>query len=235
MVLFFTHIPFVVNHTINATPPDRLQQGKIDNALLNFGNAKRLSILPHEAKALLQLFYLQPIIFGWKQNSFSGTFATWSKIIIHYFTWPDQDCIGLIIFRNFADQDWIGFNFIGSGLDSDWKFSQSAHLWYGASCSEYFFMSVINPTLYSFRSRVILVINSTHPLVAHLRKRLFSSLSGPIRFPLIQEESFSLCCLFLSHSRLRAFLVVRNVWYPAIICKACIFQFRTERFYLFKS
>jgi len=25
-VLFFTHIPFVVNHTINATPPDRLQQ-----------------------------------------------------------------------------------------------------------------------------------------------------------------------------------------------------------------
>ena len=25
MVLFFTHIPFVVNHTINATPPERLQ------------------------------------------------------------------------------------------------------------------------------------------------------------------------------------------------------------------
>jgi len=29
MVLFFTHIPFVVNHTINATPPGRLQQGYI--------------------------------------------------------------------------------------------------------------------------------------------------------------------------------------------------------------
>ena len=27
-VLFFTHIPFVVNHTINATPPERLQQHK---------------------------------------------------------------------------------------------------------------------------------------------------------------------------------------------------------------
>ena len=27
MVLFFTHIPFVVNHTINATPPERLQHG----------------------------------------------------------------------------------------------------------------------------------------------------------------------------------------------------------------
>jgi len=26
MVLFFTHIPFVVDHTINATPPERLQQ-----------------------------------------------------------------------------------------------------------------------------------------------------------------------------------------------------------------
>jgi len=26
MVLFFTHIPFVVNHTINGTPPERLQQ-----------------------------------------------------------------------------------------------------------------------------------------------------------------------------------------------------------------
>jgi len=26
MMLFFPHIPFVVNHTINATPPERLQQ-----------------------------------------------------------------------------------------------------------------------------------------------------------------------------------------------------------------
>jgi len=26
MVLFFTHIPFVVNHTFNATLPERLQQ-----------------------------------------------------------------------------------------------------------------------------------------------------------------------------------------------------------------
>ena len=26
IVLFFTHIPFVVNHTINAKPPERLQQ-----------------------------------------------------------------------------------------------------------------------------------------------------------------------------------------------------------------
>jgi len=29
MVLFFTHNPFVVNHTINATPPERLQQYSI--------------------------------------------------------------------------------------------------------------------------------------------------------------------------------------------------------------
>jgi len=59
-------------------------------------------------------------------------------------------------------------------------------------------------------------------------------LSGPIPIPLIQEESYSLCC-FLSHSMLRTFPVVRNLWYPAIICKACIFQFRMESFYLFKS
>ena len=26
MVLFFTHIPFMVKHTFNATPPERLQQ-----------------------------------------------------------------------------------------------------------------------------------------------------------------------------------------------------------------
>jgi len=35
MVLFFTHIPFVVNHTINATPPERLQ--------LSFGTVWRWS------------------------------------------------------------------------------------------------------------------------------------------------------------------------------------------------
>ena len=29
IVLFFTHIPFVVNHTINATPPERLQHGLV--------------------------------------------------------------------------------------------------------------------------------------------------------------------------------------------------------------
>jgi len=29
MVLFFTHIPFVVNHTINTTPPQNLQQYKL--------------------------------------------------------------------------------------------------------------------------------------------------------------------------------------------------------------
>jgi len=65
-----------------------------------------MSILPHEAKALLQLFRLQPIIFGWRKNSFSGAFDSWGKIKIHYSTWADQDWIGLLIFKNFADQDW---------------------------------------------------------------------------------------------------------------------------------
>jgi len=34
MVLFFTHIPFVVNHTINATPPERLQHNLDQTFLL---------------------------------------------------------------------------------------------------------------------------------------------------------------------------------------------------------
>jgi len=88
-----------------------------------------MSIFPHEAKALLQLFCLQPIIFGWRQNSFSGAFASWGKIKIHYFIWADQHWIGLMIFKNFAVQYWIRFNFIGSGLDSNSKISQSTHLW----------------------------------------------------------------------------------------------------------
>jgi len=31
MVLFFTHIPFVANHTINATPPEKLQHYHLAN------------------------------------------------------------------------------------------------------------------------------------------------------------------------------------------------------------
>jgi len=71
-----------------------------------------MSIVPHEAKALLQLFCLQPIIFGWRQNSFSGAFASWGKIKIQYFTWADQDRIGLMILDRtgsdsiLSDQDW---------------------------------------------------------------------------------------------------------------------------------
>jgi len=34
MVLFFAHIPFVVNRTFNATPPERLQQRSVDDSEL---------------------------------------------------------------------------------------------------------------------------------------------------------------------------------------------------------
>ena len=76
------------------------------------------SILPHEAKALLQLFCLQPITFGLRQNSSSSYFASSGKIKIHDFTLADQDWIGLVIFKNLqirtgsdsilSDQDWTG-------------------------------------------------------------------------------------------------------------------------------
>ena len=91
---------------------------------------KAVSILPHEANALLELFCLQPIVFGQRQNSSSSSFASWGKIKFHDFTLVEQGWIGLTIFKNFSDQDWTGFNFIGSGLNSDWKISQSAHLCY---------------------------------------------------------------------------------------------------------
>jgi len=35
MVLFFTHIPFVVNHTFNATPPERLQHHQQSCSILS--------------------------------------------------------------------------------------------------------------------------------------------------------------------------------------------------------
>jgi len=99
--------------------------------LVKFWNCqKALSIQPHdEAKALKELFCLQPIIFGCRQNSSSSYFASWGKLKTHDFTLAIQDWIGPMFFKNLADQGRIGFNFIGSGLDSDWIISQSAHLW----------------------------------------------------------------------------------------------------------
>jgi len=78
-----------------------------------------LSILPNETKAMLDAFFLQPIVIGERQNSSSSSFASRGKIKILDCTLADQDWIGLMIFKNTANQDWIGFNFIGSGLDSD--------------------------------------------------------------------------------------------------------------------
>jgi len=64
-----------------------------------------VSSLPHDSKALLELFCLQPIVYGWRQNSSSCCFASWGKIYTHDFTLADQDWIGLTIFKNFVDQD----------------------------------------------------------------------------------------------------------------------------------
>jgi len=37
---------------------------------------KAVSILPHEAKALLEVFCIQPIVIGERQNSSSSSFAS---------------------------------------------------------------------------------------------------------------------------------------------------------------
>jgi len=41
---------------------------------------KAVSILSLDSKAQLELFWLQPIVFGWRQNSSSCCFALWGKI-----------------------------------------------------------------------------------------------------------------------------------------------------------
>jgi len=49
-------------------------------------------------KSIAGLFCLQPILFVYRQNSFSSSFDPWGKIKIHDFTLADQDWIGLMIF-----------------------------------------------------------------------------------------------------------------------------------------
>jgi len=53
MALFFTHIPFMVNHTINAMPPERLQQ------------QHTLGLLKQQTSLLIELEFLslRPEIF----------------------------------------------------------------------------------------------------------------------------------------------------------------------------
>jgi len=80
------------------------------------------------SSGLQELFCLQPIVFGWRQNSSSSYFASEGKIKTHDFSLADQDWIRLKIFKNLEDQDWMEFNFIGSGLDSDWKISVRSSL-----------------------------------------------------------------------------------------------------------
>jgi len=82
-----------------------------------------MTILPHEAKALLEVFCLQQIVIGELQNSSSSSLASWGKIKIHDFTLADQDWIGLM-------DDFQ--KFCGSGLDSilsdqDWTRTEKFH------------------------------------------------------------------------------------------------------------
>jgi len=57
-----------------------------------------VSILPHNAKALLELFCLQPIVFCKRQNSSSSSIASWGKIEYMILHWR----IGLMLFKIFA-------------------------------------------------------------------------------------------------------------------------------------
>jgi len=99
-----------------------------------FGNAKKaVPILSHEAKALLKLFCLQPIMFGLRQNSYIRYFASGGKIDTAY-------KYMVLHWRMRTGSDWwfsellqnrTGSTSRFSDQDSDWKFSQSTHLWIG--------------------------------------------------------------------------------------------------------
>jgi len=77
---------------------------------------KAMSILPHEAKALLQLFSLQPIIFNWRQNCLVllSPEAKEKFIILHWRTGLDRTDD----FQKFCESglDRIHFYRISTGL-----------------------------------------------------------------------------------------------------------------------
>jgi len=78
---------------------------------------KIVYILSHEAKALLEPFCLQSIIFGWRQNSSSNSFASSGKTKTHDFTLADHDRIVLMIFKICGSGlDRIQFHRIRTGL-----------------------------------------------------------------------------------------------------------------------
>jgi len=77
-----------------------------------------VSILPHEAKALLETILPSTNRIWLKAKELQEFFCLIRQNKI-FFILADQDWIGLMIFKNFAEQDRIGFNFIGSGLGSD--------------------------------------------------------------------------------------------------------------------
>ena len=103
--------------------------------------AKGCAYFASRGKTLLWLFFLQPIVFGWRQNSSSSSFASWGKIKLHDFTLAGQDWIGLIVFKNLrirtgsdsisSDQDWTrNEKFHGPLISGDhcWSLLQSCIL-----------------------------------------------------------------------------------------------------------
>jgi len=68
-VLFFAHIPFVVNHTFNATPPERLQHYDADVNAIN-QDFQKLSCIKQE---------ILPV-----GKNFIQKISVYEKLSIHY-------------------------------------------------------------------------------------------------------------------------------------------------------
>ena len=84
MVLFFTHIPFVVNHTINATPPERLQQHfstEVEVSGLSPPNSQSMPLVtiesPHEV-------IFQFIVYFYENRSGTHFWHIWNVRLAHF-------------------------------------------------------------------------------------------------------------------------------------------------------
>jgi len=86
MVLFFTLIPFVVNHTINATPPERLQQY---NRCLHMTNLERRKTLWQHLLLFVCLvcIYCTQIFFFLLHKSNTGETQTPKQCTNNYCNW----------------------------------------------------------------------------------------------------------------------------------------------------
>ena len=104
--------------------------------------------LPHEVKALLELFCLQPIVFGQWQNNSSSSFDPWGKIKVQHFTLADRT-------SDFQKFCWSGLDRIqfyrirtGLGLKNFTVRSSLAHMEWSHKFHKSWFRLTTGPAIF---------------------------------------------------------------------------------------